>query len=63
MLFRSSKNLGALGDGGMITVNDESLCKKIAMLRNYGREIFLQRDSSLTVIIPPSPKAPRFFEG
>ena len=35
--FYPSKNLGALGDGGMITVNDESLCKKIAMLRNYGR--------------------------
>lgn len=35
--FYPSKNLGGLGDGGMITTDDESLYKKILMLRDYGR--------------------------
>jgi dTDP-4-amino-4,6-dideoxygalactose transaminase len=34
--FYPTKNLGALGDGGAITTNDESLYKKCKMLRNYG---------------------------
>lgn len=31
-----SKNLGALGDAGIITTNDLNLANKIYMLRNYG---------------------------
>ena len=34
--FYPGKNLGALGDGGAITTNDELLAKKIRLLRNYG---------------------------
>jgi dTDP-4-amino-4,6-dideoxygalactose transaminase len=36
--FYPGKNLGALGDAGAITTNDETIAKKIAMLRNYGSE-------------------------
>jgi len=35
--FYPSKNLGALGDGGMIVTNDEKIYKKLLMLRDYGR--------------------------
>ncbi len=31
-----TKNLGAIGDAGIITTNDETLAKKIRMLREYG---------------------------
>ncbi|WP_299103008.1 DegT/DnrJ/EryC1/StrS aminotransferase family protein [uncultured Winogradskyella sp.] len=34
--FYPSKNLGALGDGGAITTNNEELAKVIRHLRNYG---------------------------
>jgi len=34
--FYPSKNLGALGDAGAVTCNDESFRKKIVTLRNYG---------------------------
>lgn len=34
--FYPTKNLGALGDGGAITTNDEELANKIRALRNYG---------------------------
>ena len=34
--FYPGKNLGALGDGGMVTTNDASLCEKLKALRNYG---------------------------
>lgn len=34
--FYPTKNLGALGDAGAITVDDEELYKKIKALRNYG---------------------------
>lgn len=34
--FYPSKNLGALGDGGAITTNDEGLYTQIVKLRNYG---------------------------
>jgi len=34
--FYPGKNLGALGDGGAITTNDESLFEKIKALANYG---------------------------
>lgn len=34
--FYPSKNLGALGDAGAITTNDDALAEKIMALRNYG---------------------------
>ncbi len=35
--FYPTKNLGAYGDGGMITTNDEKLYKNILQMRNHGR--------------------------
>jgi len=35
--FYPSKNLGALGDGGMIVTNRQDLEKKLKLLRNYGQ--------------------------
>lgn len=37
--FYPTKNLGAFGDGGMITTNDPELAQSLAKLRNYGSEI------------------------
>lgn len=37
--FYPGKNLGALGDGGAITTNDDELAKRIRCLRNYGSEM------------------------
>jgi len=34
--FYPTKNLGAIGDGGMITTNSESLYEKISKIRQYG---------------------------
>ena len=36
--FYPSKNLGALGDGGAITTNDNHLADRLRLLRNYGSE-------------------------
>jgi dTDP-4-amino-4,6-dideoxygalactose transaminase len=36
--FYPGKNLGALGDGGMITTNDDELAKVVRQIRNYGSE-------------------------
>jgi len=35
--FYPSKNLGAFGDGGMVTTSNEDLYKKLIFLRDYGR--------------------------
>lgn len=35
--FYPGKNLGAYGDGGAITTNDESLAKRARMIANHGR--------------------------
>ena len=36
--FYPGKNLGALGDGGCITTNDQQLAEKLVSLRNYGSQ-------------------------
>lgn len=36
--FYPSKNLGAFGDAGAVTTNNENLANKIKILRNYGSE-------------------------
>jgi len=35
--FYPSKNLGAYGDGGMLTTNDQELATRMSYLRNYGQ--------------------------
>lgn len=37
--FYPTKNLGAIGDGGAVTTNDEKLASKIRLLRNYGSRV------------------------
>jgi dTDP-4-amino-4,6-dideoxygalactose transaminase len=37
--FYPSKNLGAIGDGGMITTNDDAAAANIRLLRNYGQRV------------------------
>ena len=37
--FYPGKNLGALGDGGMVVTSDEALADKVRMLRGYGSKI------------------------
>lgn len=34
--FYPGKNLGAMGDGGAVTTNDEGVADRISVLRNYG---------------------------
>ena len=40
--FYPSKNLGALGDGGMITTGDDRAAETLRLLRNYGQRVKYQ---------------------
>lgn len=42
--FYPTKNLGAFGDGGALTTNDESIYKKALELRNYGQKNRYEHD-------------------
>lgn len=42
--FYPGKNLGALGDAGAITTNDDKLAETISYLRNYGSKIKYQNE-------------------
>lgn len=44
--FYPGKNLGALGDGGAILINDHNIADKIRQLRNYGSSVKYQHDLS-----------------
>lgn len=37
--FYPGKNLGAYGDGGITTTNDEALAERLRRLRNYGQKV------------------------
>lgn len=37
--FYPGKNLGAFGDGGAVTTNDDDLAERVRMLRNYGSKV------------------------
>jgi dTDP-4-amino-4,6-dideoxygalactose transaminase len=36
--FYPTKNLGAFGDGGLVTTNDEVICEKLKSLRDHGQK-------------------------
>lgn len=52
--FYPGKNLGALGDGGAITTDDEALAQRIALLRNYGsRQKYVNEEPGVNSRLDP----------
>lgn len=43
--FYPTKNLGAYGDAGAITTNDETIYKRLLQLRNYGQRVRYYHDT------------------
>lgn len=43
--FYPTKNLGAYGDAGAITTDDETIYQKLLQLRNYGQRVRYYHDS------------------
>lgn len=42
--FYPSKNLGALGDGGAVTTDDDAVATRLRLLRNYGSKVKYQHE-------------------
>ncbi len=42
--FYPGKNLGALGDGGAVTTDDDTLAERVRMLANYGSRVKYQHE-------------------
>ena len=52
--FYPGKNLGAMGDGGAVTTNDDDIADKIRMLRNYGsREKYVNKERGFNSRLDP----------
>lgn len=44
--FYPGKNLGALGDGGAVTTDDDALAERIRLLRNYGSRVKYRHEAA-----------------
>ena len=44
--FFPTKNLGACGDGGALTTNDEAIARKVRMLREHGCQVRYRHDAT-----------------